>query len=216
MLSRTLRVSSDSSGLRSARFRPHLLMLIGVTMIGACSLLGVAPAQAAQLSMNGAPEGVDFGPRSLYHVDGNGGVIGSGPVGPGRTFFAVFEIRNSSDQPVTVTGFTPSFGFIMNPIRQGGLPDDHCLQFFDMLDIPQRDFQQSYPLVVLPGESVDIYDNMTYHYVHGPVSNECQGGSFMFGSPTFHAPMLPSADAGVLTLPQAGATPPARIETASA
>lgn len=210
------RSSVEGSQPVRAGFRSRFLAFAGILTTATSVFLGATPAQADPLATSGAPEGVDFRPKLLYHLDNDGGIIGSGPVGPGRTFFAVFEVRNTSDVPVTVTGFTPSFWFIMNPARQGSLPDDYCLQFFETRTFPQRDLQQSYPLVLLPGESVDLYDHMTYHYIHGPVSNECQGGSFTFGSPTFYAPPLPSTDPSTAAPRSLDATPPERIEAASA
>lgn len=171
-------------------------------------LLAATPANAAP---GDVPEGVEVAPKMLYRVDESGAVTGSGPVGPGQTFFAVYEVRNTTDAPVTVTGFEVDFWFTMHPTRQGGLPDDHCLQFFEARSFPDRQFQQSYPLVVLPGDTVELYDNTTYHYIQGLVSNECQGGSFSFGAPVF---LETEVDSGPVDTE--APLPPQRIETATA
>lgn len=137
------------------------------------------------------PDGVTRVAQTLFRVDDAGEVIGTGPVSPGRTFFYAFALHNASDAPVTVTGFASNFTVVMDPARQGDLPDDHCMQFFETRDFATR---MDYPRVIAPGETVQFADDATYHYVRGPVSNECQNARFFFGPPQFHtAPVLEEA-----------------------
>lgn len=156
-----------------------------VAAIAATMFFAVTPAQAAPADPPPVPEGVQVAASALYRVDDQGTIIGSGPVSPGRTFFAVYRVTNLSDEPVTVVGFEPNFWFTMHPSRQADYPDGHCNQFFETRTFESRERTQTYPQEVLPGESIEIADNTTYHYIYGPVSNECQSGSMSFGGPIF-------------------------------
>lgn len=131
------------------------------------------------------PDGVTRVNQVLYQVDDEGSVIRTGPVSPGRTFFYGFELSNNGDEPVTVTGFDANFSFLMHPSRQGDFPLDHCEQFITQRTFAERAHHQTYPQTIEPGETVELFDNTTYHYIHGPVSNECQQGAFLFGAPIF-------------------------------
>lgn len=163
---------------------------------------------------------------TIYQVDNTGDVIRTGPVAPGRTFFAGFNILNESSEPVTLSGFAPDFVFTMHPNRQADFPIDHCEQFFETRTFDSREYTQTYPQVIAPGETITIYDNVTYHYIRGPVSNECQQGSMYFGGPIFGeidpddppTPPTPPEEAQdpetpSESLPPQAPTPPARVDT---
>lgn len=166
------------------------------------------PAQSAHASGPwDLPDGVTRVGQVLYQVDDEGRVIRTGAAAPGRTFFYGFELQNSGTKPVTVTGFDATFAFLMHPSRQGDFPLDHCEQFITQQTFAERDHQQTYPQTIEPGETVEFFDNTTYHYIHGPVSNECQQGTFLFGAPVFGSADAPEAD------PDAGDAPALPIAT---
>lgn len=143
--------------------------------------VGSISAQATAWQL---PDGVQRVGQTLFHVDDDGEVTGTGAVAPGRTFFYAFQLENTGSEPVTVIGFEPNFVFEMHPDRQGDLPDDHCLQFIETRDFEDR---QTYPQAIEPGETLAFADNETYHYIHDREnpSNECQQASFFFGPPVF-------------------------------
>lgn len=158
----------------------------GVTVpLLAGAVVLTTPAHAAPPEWT-LPDGVIVESRVQYHIDElTGEVVRTGPVGPGRTFFIGFTLHNLGTTPVTVAGFDSEFIFTMHPDRQGDYPLDHCEQFFETRDIPHRVNQQDYPVVIEPGGEAELFDNTTYHYIRGPVSNECQMGSIYYGAPVF-------------------------------
>lgn len=171
-------------------WRDRTKLLLGGIAVAALSVgmlvTGPAPAQAAESppGTTQVPEGVSVAAYELSRVNDSGDVIDNRAPGPGSTFFASYIIRNTSAEPVTVVGFESAFFVRMHPNRQGDLPDDYCMQFFETRNFDDR---QSYPQVVEPDDAVIIHDNTTHHYLYTPdnPSNACQQASFMFGAPIF-------------------------------
>ena len=134
---------------------------------------------------------------------------------------------------MTVTGFESNFTIRMHPDRQADFPIDHCMEFIEIRDFGER---QSFPVVIEPGETVQINDNVAYHYIWGPPSNECQQASYYFGPPIVGTgaddedgtdgdtetgtgtETDTGSDSTESEAPEVGAapTPPSRVETASA
>lgn len=187
--------STRSESLNS--YRSASKRRVGVTVGALLSAVALfvsvlLPAQSAHASGPwDLPEGLTRVSQVLYQVDDDGRVIRTGPAAPGRTFFYGFELQNSGIEPVTVTGFDANFTFLMHPSRQGDFPLDHCEQFITQPSIAERDHQQAYPQTIEPGETLAFFDNTTYHYIRGPVSNECQQGTFLFGAPIFGTEPVP-------------------------
>lgn len=154
------------------------LLLIGAVLTGAPTQ---AHAQQGDPKNWDLPADVNRTAQVLYRIAADGS-ISTGSAGPGTTFFYGFELTNRGSEPVTVTGFAPNFIFQMHPSLQGSYPADHCMQFIEVRPSEQR---VAYPVVIAPGESKRFADSETYHYIWGPVSNECQAASFFFGPPTF-------------------------------
>ncbi|MGO3146041.1 MAG: hypothetical protein ACTIJ6_00005 [Leucobacter sp.] len=209
---------AESVSKRRTRAPKRLLsafLLAAALVVSSVAFSGTAPARA-----EGLPEGVTPAGQALFWVDEAGAVFKSGPVSPGKTFFAGSRFQNASEAPITVTGFESNFVFTMHPDRQGDFPLDHCMQFFETRSFDDRERQQTYPIVIEPGETATLYDNMTYHYIYGPPSNECQQGSVSFGHPLFGSeePIEPPAN-GVdipADAPTSGVqapTPPVKIDT---
>jgi len=129
---------------------------------------------------------VEFrGERGIL-TDEFGNEIKVGLLGPDDYMYYQFALENTTAEPVTVTGFTARFRFVMHPARQAGYALDHCEQFVKPVYLPPK---QTFPVVIAPGELMTISDPLIYHYddssAPGGVSNECQQGALYFGIPQF-------------------------------
>lgn len=211
-----------------------------IGMVGLPVVTAPTAAQAAGPMSWELPEGVNRVGQALVRLDADGNSIGTDYAAPGRTFHYAFLLENTTDEAVTVTGFESNFTIRMHPNRQADFPIDHCMEFIEIRDFGER---QSFPVVIEPGETVQINDNVAYHYIWGPPSNECQQASYYFGPPLFETASDDEdgtgGDTGTGTdtdtdtdtddgtdadeggteseAPEVGAapTPPSRVETAS-
>lgn len=176
--------------------RAGILAAMGslLATMGVAVLDTPAPAHAASAADWELPDEVNRKGQQLTRVDDEGNAIGTGLIAPGYSFFYSYLLENTGDTAITVTGFDSNLTIQMHPDRQGDYPADHCLQFMETRDFGTR---QTYPQVIQPGEEMAFDDNVTYHYIHGPVSNECQRATFFFGPASVLVGELATPDAPV-------------------
>lgn len=170
-----------------------------IGMVGFRAVTAPTAAQAAAPMSWELPDGVNRVGEVLSPLDAEGNTTGSGPAAPGRTFRYAFLLENSTDEAVTVTGFDSNFTIRMRPNRQADLPIDHCMEFIEIRDFGER---QSFPVVIEPGEAVQINDNETDTDTDTDTDDGVGAGP---GGTESESPEVGAAP-----------TPPSRVETASA
>lgn len=173
-----IRASADRSAvyvLDMNILRRTITRTAAATFIATLAAAGVGTATAAPQPAELTVEGLAlFNPANDEPY--------SRGISPGTTFYVAYSVTNSSDAPITVTGYSSSITTRVEDkwITQGYQPD-YCDQYIVERGSTER---QAFPQVVTPGDTIQpLFDNVNYEFLYA-ADNPCQRMEINIGTVT--------------------------------